>query len=198
MSTRDPDASLTEEQRILYARIQKANDLLRQAKETAEERARQRIREELQELEALRNHQVREAHALYEATKFEPVKRGLPTASIKRAMRTKDHVTVTKIWEDIDLSGYEAPAEQPSFTLDLTTMTGTVHWLDWNGERIEGPLDFGIDDDADQPYGIRYWPSYDSSAVGGPLHEVLDANDAFLALARSVDAAVRAAKEEGK
>jgi hypothetical protein len=85
MTTRDPDANLTDEQRILYARIQKANDLLRQAKETAEERARQRIRDELAELEALRNHQVREAHALYEATKFDTLKRGCrPRASSGR------------------------------------------------------------------------------------------------------------------
>lgn len=191
-----PDQNLTEEQRVLYARIQKANDRLRNARETAEERARERIREELAELEALRNHEVREAHALYEATKLKPIKRGLPTASIKRAMRTKDHLTVTRIWEDIDLDKYETPAEVPSFTIDYATMTGTVHWIDFNGERIEGNLEFAIDDDPDQPYGIRYWPSYEAPAEPVGLSAILDENDAFLSLAQKVDAAVRAERGE--
>jgi hypothetical protein len=196
MTTRDPDANLTDEQRILYARIQKANDLLRQAKETAEERARQRIRDELAELEALRNHQVREAHALYEATKFDTLKRGLPTASIKRAMRTKDHLTVTRIWEDIDLTTYETPAEQPSFSIDYTTMTGTVHWIDWNGERVEGNVLFTVTRDEEEFDGIRWWPSYGAEPQDGPLVDALDDNDTFMALARQVDAAVRAERGE--
>lgn len=196
MSTRDPDANLTDEQRVLYARIQKANDLLRQAKETAEERARQRIRDELAELEALRNHQVREAHALYEATKFDTLKRGLPTASIKRAMRTKDHITVTRIWEDVDMSIYETPAERPSFTIDYPSMTGTVHWVDVAGERIEGNVLFTITRDDEEFDGIRWWPSYGEQPQEGPLVDALDDNDTFMALARQVDAAVRAERGE--
>jgi predicted nucleic acid-binding Zn-ribbon protein len=99
---KDAYEKLTSERRAQFDQIQKLQDSLRTAKAMAEERARRRIREEVAELEAARNHVVREAHAQYEAWLKNPVGPavGLATADIKRAMGTKDHVTVTSIWEE--------------------------------------------------------------------------------------------------
>lgn len=185
-------------QKAQYDRIKLAQARLRNARETAEERARQMIRDELAELEEMRNAEVRDAHAKYETWRKNPQGEpiGLSTEDIKRAMGTKDHNTVVKIWSGVDLSLYETPAEQPSFTIDYTSMGGTLHWFDWNGERTEDTLDFKIDEDVDVFDGIRYWPNYEDDHRGNSLMDVLTDKDAYMALARQVDAAVRAERGE--
>lgn len=185
-------------QKAQYDRIKLAQARLRNARETAEERARQMIRNELAELEEMRNAEVRDAHAKYETWRKNPQGEpiGLSTEDIKRAMGTKDHNTVVKIWSGIDLSLYQTPAEQPSFDIDYGAMIGTLHWIDWNGERIEGDLAFTIERDEEEFEGIRYWASYEAQAEPSGVMAVLDDKDAYMALARQVDTAVRAERGE--
>jgi hypothetical protein len=190
---KDPFEKLNGEQQARYKRIKAAQDRVRLARETAEERARQMVKDELRDLEAVRDTEVREAHALYEEWRLEGkgMLRGLATADIKRAMRTKDYDTVASIWKGLDLSLYQTPAEVPSFVIDYEAMTGVLNWFDWQGERTEGKIEFVLTVEEEEWMGMRYVPSYESKKGVSDLMDALEANEAYLALCREVDAAAR-------
>jgi hypothetical protein len=166
---RDPDAALTPEQRVFQKRIREAQDKYRFARETAEERARQQIRDELAGLEYDRNEKVREAHALYKRTKDGKNVKGLSIAAIQRAMRTKDYRTVADIVADLNVDKYFQD-ETPSFVFDRENMTVHINWWEWEGVRYEEPMILLMVPDRDeygQPTGMlvpdhnaKEWPDH--------------------------------------
>lgn len=141
----DKDKNLTTRDKELLANVKLASDRYKIARETAWDRAKAQVVEELADKETLMAVEVLKAIEEMEfwkatgANRPDKNKTGLTTAQIKRAMGTTDHATYQKI---ANRYTKPLPIELPpaEFTMDLASLAYTVHYAKIGNEILIADL----------------------------------------------------------
>lgn len=119
------DASLTIEQRAAVNRVRTASDNYRIARDNLERQLRIELTEKLNSLLAIRDNEIRVAHAM-----------GVRKATLKRAIGSKDHSTLLNI---LSMGGAVGLPESEMVTWNGVSAF-TVNFVDYQGQRVYGRM----------------------------------------------------------
>lgn len=156
------DTGLTIEQRTAVSKVRRASDEYRVARDTLERQLREELQQRLNSLLAIRDNEVRIAYAM-----------GVKKATLKRAIGSKDHLTLQNI---LSIGGALLPENRMISWNGVDSFT--LNFVDYNGERVYGELQCVIVPDSDgKTVGFDVVSDTTNDDIGRLLDQTTSAGD---------------------